>query len=274
MYKYKYINKYNTFIISGPTKNWIAVEGNPSINSTIDPSTMNYNYKIAASAPKGVSASLEERNVFAIYVSYYIKVKLTLSGMGGEVTLKLPFILGHIDDNDDALLNNKDKVKKQCNSADGDCSTTTLGKNNISNPLTTSKIIEEDCGPEQLETTTSFEGESGSGSMISGGVTDVGMCSTSAMVSGKIYPLNKNVYSNKHEIDSIKSDISIEENDDDDDDDGDEETVGGCKSSSTSGKFNTIGQTNKQHQLDDKHQQIIESNVNVITAQVHNSAIQ
>lgn len=36
--------------------------------------------------------------MFAIYVSYYIKVKLALSGMGGEVTLKLPFILGHIDD--------------------------------------------------------------------------------------------------------------------------------------------------------------------------------
>jgi hypothetical protein len=30
-------------------------------------------------------------------VSYYVKVKLSLSGMGGEVTLKLPFILGNID---------------------------------------------------------------------------------------------------------------------------------------------------------------------------------
>lgn len=57
----------------------------------------NYSYKIASSAPRG-PLTLEERNVFAIYVSYYIKVKLTLSGMGGEVTLKLPFILGHVDD--------------------------------------------------------------------------------------------------------------------------------------------------------------------------------
>lgn len=40
---------------------------------------------------------LDEKNVFAIYVSYYVKVKLSLSGMGGEVTLKLPFILGNID---------------------------------------------------------------------------------------------------------------------------------------------------------------------------------
>lgn len=39
----------------------------------------------------------DEKNVFAIYVSYYVKVKLSLSGMGGEVTLKLPFILGNID---------------------------------------------------------------------------------------------------------------------------------------------------------------------------------
>lgn len=40
---------------------------------------------------------MDDRNVFAIYVSYYIKVKLILSAMGGEVVLKLPFILGHVD---------------------------------------------------------------------------------------------------------------------------------------------------------------------------------
>lgn len=41
--------------------------------------------------------SADDKNVFAIYVSYYVKVKLSLSGMGGEVTLKLPFILGNIE---------------------------------------------------------------------------------------------------------------------------------------------------------------------------------
>lgn len=61
-------------------------------------SMLAFNYKIASSAPRLQSASTEDRNVFAIYVSYYIKVKLTLSAMGGEVTLKLPFILGHVDD--------------------------------------------------------------------------------------------------------------------------------------------------------------------------------
>jgi len=58
------------------------------------------NAKIASSAPRGPQTS-EERNVFAIYVSYYVKVKLSLSGMGGEVSLKLPFILGHVDDGND-----------------------------------------------------------------------------------------------------------------------------------------------------------------------------
>ncbi|KAH8306601.1 hypothetical protein KR018_009011, partial [Drosophila ironensis] len=46
----------------------------------------------------GVVGSSEERNVFAIYVSYYVKVKLTLSGMGGELSLKLPFVLVHVDE--------------------------------------------------------------------------------------------------------------------------------------------------------------------------------
>lgn len=71
------------------------MEGTPSHTGN-DSNMPNYSYKIASSAPRGPQ-TLEERNVFAIYVSYYIKVKLTLSGMGGEVALKLPFILGHVD---------------------------------------------------------------------------------------------------------------------------------------------------------------------------------
>lgn len=103
------------FICTGPTKNWIAVEGSPSHSGTTDSIPLaNYSYKIASSAPRGPQ-STDERNVFAIYVSYYIKVKLALSGMGGEVTLKLPFILGHIDDSldddnpdhDDAIVTKK-----------------------------------------------------------------------------------------------------------------------------------------------------------------------
>ncbi|XP_067635481.1 uncharacterized protein [Eurosta solidaginis] len=47
----------------------------------------------------GVSGVMgDDRNVFAIYVSYYVKVKLTLSSMGGELSLKLPFVLVHIEE--------------------------------------------------------------------------------------------------------------------------------------------------------------------------------
>ncbi|XP_069965994.1 uncharacterized protein [Bactrocera oleae] len=47
----------------------------------------------------GVSGVVgDDRNVFAIYVSYYVKVKLTLSGMGGELSLKLPFVLVHVEE--------------------------------------------------------------------------------------------------------------------------------------------------------------------------------
>lgn len=46
----------------------------------------------------GGNSFVDDRNVFAIYVSYYVKVKLTLSGMGGELSLKLPFVLVHVDE--------------------------------------------------------------------------------------------------------------------------------------------------------------------------------
>lgn len=50
------------------------------------------------------TTSGDEKNVFAIYVSYYVKVKLSLSAMGGEVSLKLPFILGNFDTTDGTKL--------------------------------------------------------------------------------------------------------------------------------------------------------------------------
>lgn len=108
-------------VVTGPTKNWIAVEGSPSHSGTTDSIPLaNYSYKIASSAPRGPQLT-DERNVFAIYVSYYIKVKLALSGMGGEVTLKLPFILGHIDDSlDDNQDRNDDVEKKLDNKIDTD----------------------------------------------------------------------------------------------------------------------------------------------------------
>lgn len=53
---------------------------------------------IASSALRTPNYFFDDKNVFAIYVSYYVKVKLTLSGMGGELSLKLPFTLAHFDD--------------------------------------------------------------------------------------------------------------------------------------------------------------------------------
>ncbi|XP_047102159.1 phosrestin-2-like [Schistocerca piceifrons] len=66
------------------TKNWIALEDSfnrpgASLASTV---------VAAPSVP-------DDRNVFAIYVSYYVKVKLLLGAMGGELALKLPFMLVH-----------------------------------------------------------------------------------------------------------------------------------------------------------------------------------
>ncbi|CAO1397796.1 unnamed protein product [Diamesa hyperborea] len=82
---------YSLLPVRGTTKNWIAVEGALFSTSSYDTSLAALNSKLASSAPR------DEKNVFAIYVSYYVKVKLSLSSMGGEVTLKLPFILGNIE---------------------------------------------------------------------------------------------------------------------------------------------------------------------------------
>lgn len=88
------------FSFPGTTKNWIALEDSLQRSSEPDEITG----CIAASAIRtptvcnSIGSGLKgERNVFAIYVSYYVKVKLTLSGMGGELSLKLPFSLIHVD---------------------------------------------------------------------------------------------------------------------------------------------------------------------------------
>uniref|UniRef100_A0A182JVH9 Arrestin C-terminal-like domain-containing protein n=1 Tax=Anopheles christyi TaxID=43041 RepID=A0A182JVH9_9DIPT len=100
---------YSLLPVRGTTKNWIAVEGALFSSNSADPSSSAYNSKLATSAPRGMlsasATSTEEKNVFAIYVSYYVKVKLILSSMGGEVSLKLPFVLGNVE------LSNADATK-------------------------------------------------------------------------------------------------------------------------------------------------------------------
>lgn len=75
---------YPLLPVKSSTKNWIALEDSytktgASLASTVTCTTNNP----------------DERNVFAIYVSYYVKVKLIVSVMSGEVSLKLPFTLMH-----------------------------------------------------------------------------------------------------------------------------------------------------------------------------------
>ncbi|XP_048004488.1 beta-arrestin-1-like [Leguminivora glycinivorella] len=68
----------------GVTKNWIALEDSYSKTGACLASTVLCS-----------SNSPEDRNVFAIYVSYYVKIKLNVSGIGGELSVKLPFSLSH-----------------------------------------------------------------------------------------------------------------------------------------------------------------------------------
>lgn len=78
----------------GQTKNWIALED--SLQRCNEPDEIKSH--IASSALRTPNYFFDDKNVFAIYVSYYVKVKLTLSGMGGELSLKLPFTLAHFDE--------------------------------------------------------------------------------------------------------------------------------------------------------------------------------
>ncbi|XP_013144234.1 PREDICTED: arrestin homolog [Papilio polytes] len=79
-----FTDSFNLTPHRGVTKNWIALEDSYSKSGASLASTVLCN-----------SNSPEDRNVFAIYVSYYVKVKLTLSAMGGDLSLKLPFTLTH-----------------------------------------------------------------------------------------------------------------------------------------------------------------------------------
>ncbi|PSN49983.1 hypothetical protein C0J52_08761 [Blattella germanica] len=75
---------YTLHPAKGATKNWIALEDSFSRAGASLASTVTC-----------TSNSPDDRNVFAIYVSYYVKVKLLVSAMGGELSLKLPFTLTH-----------------------------------------------------------------------------------------------------------------------------------------------------------------------------------
>ncbi|XP_011637907.1 phosrestin-2-like isoform X1 [Pogonomyrmex barbatus] len=75
---------YSLKLVKGTTKNWIALEDSYTKTGASLASTV-------ANPRNGP----DDRNVYTIYVSYYVKVKLLISAMGGEVSLKLPFTLMH-----------------------------------------------------------------------------------------------------------------------------------------------------------------------------------
>lgn len=64
----------------GVPKNWIALEDSYVKTSPTLASTVMCN-------------SSEERNVFAIYVSYYVKVQLIVGTIRNKISVKLPFTL-------------------------------------------------------------------------------------------------------------------------------------------------------------------------------------
>ncbi|KAK6641667.1 hypothetical protein RUM44_013382 [Polyplax serrata] len=93
---------YTLHPAKGATKNWIALED--SFNKTAN---------ILASTVTCASNSPEERNVFAIYVSYYVKVKILVGAMGGQVSLKVPFTLTHgMNDVDPLMLEAKEAAEE------------------------------------------------------------------------------------------------------------------------------------------------------------------
>lgn len=82
--------EYLLYPIKARTKNWIALED--SLGSTINKCEGSLSSTVVCVSP-------EDRNVFAIYVTYYVKVKLLISAMGGQMSLKLPFTLMHMPSN-------------------------------------------------------------------------------------------------------------------------------------------------------------------------------
>lgn len=83
---------YNLKPTKGSSKNWIALEDSyTKAGATL------------ASTIVSPGTGPEDRNIFAIYVSYYVKVKLLISAMIGDVSLKLPFTLTHTNTEPDLI---------------------------------------------------------------------------------------------------------------------------------------------------------------------------
>ncbi|KAI9555630.1 hypothetical protein GHT06_018145 [Daphnia sinensis] len=69
-----------TLMENGGGRHWVALEDR-------------YGRLTATLASTTLKSEPNERHFFAIYISYYVKVRLVVSGVGGDVSTKIPFIL-------------------------------------------------------------------------------------------------------------------------------------------------------------------------------------
>ncbi|CAB3371492.1 Hypothetical predicted protein [Cloeon dipterum] len=99
-------HSYTLFPTKGSTKNWIALEDSYTKSGANLASTVTRGHSVGPSNPNvpdsggggggggGANGNNDaERNVFAIFVTYYCKVKLIVGAMNSEVSVKLPFTL-------------------------------------------------------------------------------------------------------------------------------------------------------------------------------------
>ncbi|XP_059482863.1 arrestin homolog [Neocloeon triangulifer] len=85
-------HSYTLFPTKGSTKNWIALEDSYTKSGASLASTVT-RCQAAGGAAANAPTNDSERNVFAIFVTYYCKVKLIVGAMNSEVSVKLPFTL-------------------------------------------------------------------------------------------------------------------------------------------------------------------------------------
>jgi Arrestin (or S-antigen), C-terminal domain len=126
-----------------------------------------------------LKSSPTERNFFAIYVTYYVKVRLIINGVGGDVSVKVPFILmrdgpepneGEVEQS-----NNKPAVEQCAERTNTDPSEIT----EPSEPAEPSEQAEnlENCEPHE-GTTTPVPGDLQNPFVVANGSPDSSECSS------------------------------------------------------------------------------------------------
>lgn len=195
------------------------------------------NMKIASSAPRGPQ-TCEERNVFAIYVSYYVKVKLALSGMGGEVSLKLPFILGHVDDASITM----EKLKNDGMTKISDCIRS----------KTPTEIVEEEYGADDMNdevkrSENDIDGDHQYQHQHGLNATNTNQCDTIQLEEQlRFSHLNVNANNNVNTANVNANDSNFDDDDDDNDDDDKHRTNAAIANNVITAQIHHESQSNQQ----------------------------